>query len=99
MATLPTKDDFAAQLNTTFRQRVAEDSQFELVLTSCKDKISTPIQHCFALVFRAPIEAPPLQGTYPIEHETLGSFELFLVPFAKDESGLYYEAVFNLLKL
>ncbi len=97
MSALPTKDDFAAQVNTVFRQRVGAEQVFAITLTSCKDKILTPAQHCFVLVFRAPVEAPPEQGVYPVEHDTLGNFALFLVPFAKDESGLYYEAVFNLL--
>lgn len=97
MSALPTKDDFAAQVNTTFRLRAGAEQVFAIILTSCKDKILTPVQHCFALVFRAPVDAPPEQGMYPMEHEVLGNFEIFLVPFAKDESGLYYEAVFNLL--
>ena len=97
MNPLPTKDQFAAQVNTTFRQTVGEAGAYDLTLTSCKEKISNPVQLCFSLVFRAPVEAPPEQGLYPLEHATLGNFELFLVPFAKDESGLYYEAVFNLL--
>jgi hypothetical protein len=33
-----------------------------------------------------------------MEHEALGSFELFIVPIRKDDEGFYYEAVFNRVK-
>ncbi len=36
-------------------------------------------------------------GIWPIRHETLGQFDLFLVSSGRDEEGLYYEAVFNRL--
>jgi hypothetical protein len=32
-----------------------------------------------------------------MEHDSIGDFELFLVPIARDDSGTYYEAVFNRL--
>jgi hypothetical protein len=33
-----------------------------------------------------------------MEHERLGSVEIFIVPIRKDGEGIYYEAVFNRLK-
>jgi hypothetical protein len=36
-----------------------------------------------------------VQQIYQVEHPTLGSFELFLVPVGPDEQGMCYEAVFN----
>ena len=38
------------------------------------------------------------QRTYTLEHDVMGKFELFLVPVVRDETGFYYEAVFNYFK-
>jgi hypothetical protein len=46
-------------------------------------------------VFRAPLAAVAVQRIYPLDHETLGSLELFLVPIGPDERGLLYEAIFT----
>jgi hypothetical protein len=32
-----------------------------------------------------------------MKHEAIGDFELFLVPIGRDETGTFYEAVFNRL--
>ncbi|MGA6982749.1 MAG: hypothetical protein WBZ11_14440 [Candidatus Sulfotelmatobacter sp.] len=32
-----------------------------------------------------------------MKHDSIGDFELFLVPIARDDSGTHYEAVFNRL--
>ena len=32
---------------------------------------------------------------YRVEHEDIGSFEIFLVPIGPDEKGMKYEAVFT----
>jgi len=49
----------------------------------------------FALLFRGPQEAQLLQGIYAMTHETLGNFDLNLVPVGPGETGWLYEAVFN----
>jgi hypothetical protein len=49
----------------------------------------------FSLVFRCGKETPLPQGTYTVEHERMGTLEIFLVPIGPDEGGLCYEAVFN----
>ena len=48
-------------------------------------------------VLSSPAEARRFlpQGTYPMEHETLGRLEVFLVPLGPDAQGMRYEAVFN----
>ena len=47
----------------------------------------------FALAFHA--AAALGQGTYPVEHATVGRMVLFLVPVGHDASGALVEAVFN----
>jgi hypothetical protein len=49
----------------------------------------------FSLLFRGPKEFVLPQRIYPVEQETLGKAEIFLVPIGPDEIGQRYEAVFN----
>ena len=72
-------------------------STLTLVLTQCKVKLSNSMQECFALVYQAPVEAPPVQGVYRLHHPVIGTADIFLVPFKKTDVGLYYEAIFNRL--
>ena len=55
-------------------------------------------QERFSLVFRGPHDRLQQQGLYPMQHDQLGAFELFLVPVGEDTAGIYYEAVFNRLR-
>jgi hypothetical protein len=49
----------------------------------------------FSLVFHA-AEGPVYpQGIYPLEHDVLGNFALFMVPIGRDAEGVKYEAVFT----
>lgn len=49
----------------------------------------------FTLLFRGPREPLLAQGIQRLEHERLGTLEIFLVPIRPDEGGPLYEAVFN----
>lgn len=49
----------------------------------------------FALLFREPAGAMIPQGTYPVDHPALGTFDLFVVPLGPDAGGMRYEAVFG----
>jgi pimeloyl-ACP methyl ester carboxylesterase len=49
----------------------------------------------FSIVFRGPGDVLLPQRIYPMEHDQIGSFDLFLVPIGPDEKGLRYEAVFT----
>ncbi|MDQ1639918.1 MAG: hypothetical protein QOF62_3257 [Pyrinomonadaceae bacterium] len=57
----------------------------------------TATKECFSAVFLGPTGGQLKQGTYKVEHATLGNFSMFLVPGAKSLRGNYYEAVFNRL--
>jgi hypothetical protein len=54
-------------------------------------------KECFALVFRGSHNAPLRQETYTVTHESLGKFDMLVVPIARNKEGVYYEAVFNRL--
>jgi hypothetical protein len=47
----------------------------------------------FSLLFASPVSAP--QGTYALLHDSFGRLEIFLVPIAKDGTGVQLEAVFS----
>ena len=49
----------------------------------------------FSLMFRGPRQPWLPQGTYPIRHQELGTFDLFVVPLGPDEHGMRYQAIFS----
>ena len=49
----------------------------------------------FSLVFCGPGDVLFPQRIYKMEHEEIGTFELFIVPIGSDEKGLRYEAIFT----
>ena len=49
----------------------------------------------FSLVFRHVDQHVHPQQMYRLQHQQLGSLDVFLVPIGPDEQGMRYEAVFN----
>nr|DAF83386.1 MAG TPA: hypothetical protein [Caudoviricetes sp.] len=49
----------------------------------------------FALTFRGPQAAPLPQAIYPLVHPKLGRQDIFIVPIARQDDGMRYEAVFT----
>ena len=49
----------------------------------------------FSIVFRGPRDVLLPQRIYRMEHDRIGSFDLFIVPIGPDEKGLRYEAIFT----
>lgn len=91
------KASFAENMNTRFRAVLQDSTVIEMELIEVVDGRSTPRQEQFSLIFRAAQNAPVEQRIYRLEHDTLGSGDLFLVPVSRDDQGLYYQAVFNRL--
>ena len=90
-----TLEMFAAEVNNTFRMHYGGPEPAPLELISATDLGSTPRQIQFSLIFRAPGDAPLRQGVYRVDHDKIGSIDLFLVPIGKDANGVEYQAVFN----
>jgi hypothetical protein len=94
------KSDFAASLNTKFRILTRGFRGIVLTLAEVKDVGPVPDQQspdkeCFSLLFRS---ANALrQNTYKLTHDTLGTFDLFLVPLPKDRLGRRFVATINRL--
>lgn len=92
---LPAKEEFSTAIDSSFRAELNDGTDFEMTLVKLDEIVSNEFQENYSLLFRAPVEAPPEQGIYSLEQEILGRMDIFLVPIRKDETGLYYEAVFN----
>lgn len=97
MAELLNLSSFSEHLNTKFRVRPDDSTVIETELIVAEDGGSTPRQERFSLTFRGPHEPYLPQHIYRIEHDQMGTLELFLVPIGRDEDGFQYEAVFNRL--
>ena len=89
---------FFPLVNTGFRVQMDPDRVVEMRLTAVVENALSPEVESFTLSFLAPPGAPARQGSYPVVHDALGEFELFIVPVGRDARGVEYEAVFNRLK-
>lgn len=89
---------FAEQLNTFF-QAVLQPDQYRvpLELVEVGEQRPSPRVDNYSLLFRGPKEFCLLQSMYPLEHDSLGEFDLFLVPVGEKPDGFRYEAVINRL--
>lgn len=90
-----TLDTFAPHMDSTFRLKRESADPLELKLVAATDVGSTPRQLQFSIVFRGPLDTPLVQAIYNLEHEKIGTFDLFIVPVRRDQEGIYYEAIFN----
>jgi len=91
-----TAETFAELVGDEFRLHVDADQVFELRLAAAVPVGGAPAggRAPFSILFRGPADPILPQGTYSIEHATLGRFDLFLVPLTPDDHGARYEAVF-----
>lgn len=98
--------DFSSVVGTPFR--VARDDRpialelVEVTPAAARDEVEARRRAAagiraepFTLLFRGPREPLLAQGIQRLEHERLGTLEIFLVPIRPDEGGPLYEAVFN----
>ncbi|MDQ3919757.1 MAG: hypothetical protein M3348_14920 [Acidobacteriota bacterium] len=90
-----TRESFAENLNTKFRLPSESGESRELELIDVSEETRSGSAERFSIVFRGAPDFFLQQGTYRLEHERLGAFDLFLVAIAREEDGFRYEAVFN----
>ena len=89
---------FSEQLHTTFQLRVPGAAPLLLELTEVSEENQSPSVEQFSLAFRGPLVPHIPQGTYNVEHEKLGTFDLFIVPLGPDQSGMRYQVIFSRLR-
>ena len=97
-----TEASFTKHVNTVFRVKVSAPRPIELELVEVKGYAASPTDQKgmerFSLLFNGPGDLQLPQGTYQLEHEQLGSLDIFLGAIARDQRGFTYEAVFNYFK-
>ena len=113
-ATLLDRDDLLAQairapegvsaarfqpfVNTSFyAHRTVDGAVVELVLTEVETKSSSDVAEQFSLRLLA-VNGYLGEGTYTLEHRSLGNMPLFLAAAGSATGGDLYRADFNILK-
>lgn len=96
-----TEENFAHHLNTKFFTSMGE-IRVELELAEVKgyrtEHEEQQGMERFSIFFNGPTEPLLPQGLYSMDHERMGSFEIFIVPISPSQNGVRYEAVFNYFK-
>ena len=94
---------FVTLLRSHFRVHLGPSAvlELELVEATCaptaQGSPKHPASESFSLIFAGPAAQPLTQKIYLFEHETIGAFELFIVPITTERGTLRYQAVFNRL--
>ena len=97
-----TEEEFSRHLNTKFRVRLVDGSQIDLELVEVKGYLTKAGEQTgmerFSAYFQGPSQPSLPQNTYSLRHDRMGTFEIFIVPIARDDQGVRYEAVYNYFK-
>lgn len=96
-----THDEFSKHVGGKF-QIPFEEGDFEITLAEVKAYMPADSEQSgmerFSIFFEGPPDLMLHPQTYPIRHEQMGEFELFLGAISRDEKAVRYEAVFNYYK-
>ena len=94
-----TSADFVPYLNQPFIVYLQGSAPYALELisvTELGEANNSGGRRSFSLIFSNPRKDAYLsQQIYRLEHEKMGSLELFLVPLGPDQAGMKYEAIFS----
>lgn len=90
---------FTDLLHETFTLRLDSSTSLALELIQVKSLSSSSNsgksdREPFSIEFSCQNETVLEQKMYTFYHPRMGTFEIFIVPVAKDVKGVYYEAVF-----
>lgn len=101
MAANLTEAEFFRHQGTKFRVKL-EEQEIDLELAEVKGYFSEHLEQGgmerFSAFFDGPGDNFLPQRLYPMQHDQMGEFDIFLVPIARNEKGFRYEAVFNYFK-
>ena len=90
-----TKSMFAQSLNSAFRIRLEDDAIVHVKQIDLREWHYNPRQEQFAVLFQGPFNKHLGKGHYNFDHDTMGQFDLFIIPVGMDQDGFLYGAVFN----
>lgn len=88
---------FEEQLNTPFHIHFGGEAPLEVVLYEVRlhEPHSGPRKQPFSLYFRGPRQPILPQAIYCVEHDRMGTMDIFIVPIGPEGQWMGYEAVFN----
>jgi len=93
---------FSPLVGETFRLHVPPAHVLDLVLVEATPIVAESPAHAanrrktpFTLIFNGPPHVVASQHMYPIEHETLGRYELFVVPIGPKHGAMQYQVIFT----
>lgn len=93
-----TRSAFAQHLHSVFQVHGPAGMLAPVELVQLTEAPASPHTDSFSLLFRGPTASFLSQGLYRFEHTHMGAADLFIVPVGRDQTGFYYEAVFNRLR-
>lgn len=82
-------------LHTRFKVHLDGKHTLELEIAEVIEPQSPPSLEQFFLVLKGPCSPRLVQRIHRMEHEKLGTFDLFITTIAGDDQSTTYEAVFN----
>ena len=91
------RDNFADLIGSSFTLKAEGDVTAELVLTHVSELRESSGCRGFSIEFLAAENWNVAQGLYDVEHATLGTTQLFLVPVGMKNGQLQLQSIFNLL--
>ena len=86
---------FREQLHTKFTAVSTTAPPVTLELVEVLERDDSPQMEFFALHWLGPITPRLAQQIHRLDHEVLGSVEIFLTPISADQVGTLYEAIFH----
>jgi len=91
--------DFQSQINRIFSVHLNDATPIDLQLVSVTElgaATGTGTRAPFSLHFLGPVSQQYLQQhTYQMVNETLGTFDIFIVPLGAEAGRMRYEAIFT----
>jgi hypothetical protein len=86
---------FSQHLHTQFRLLLEGAEPIPLELIEVKESDPSPKIELFTLHFRGPAAPRMAQHIHRLEHDKLGTVEIFLTAIGADAQGITYESVFH----
>ena len=90
---------FSNRLNEPFQLFDSSGAPLVLTLTqvdSLSEQRGLPVKRSpFSLIFTGPPQPVLPQKTYRVDHSSIGTFEIFIVPIGPSAQGMQYEAIFS----
>jgi hypothetical protein len=98
-----TLDSFQPRVGNTFRIRASPEQIIDAELIEVRALVdpgrsptgASSRRVPFALSFRTTRKGALPQRIYAVEHDEMGSCDIFLVPVGPDSVGMVYEAIFT----